>query len=952
MSIRDSLIASANRLGIDPLDWANVIGYETIGTFNPQIRGGKSNKYVGLIQMGPAERKKYGANEQQSFEDNLHASERYMVDRGLKPGMNLLDIYSTINAGRPGKYNASDGHGTVRSHVQEMLGSHRQKAANLLGMDYHPPSGGLDRPVTESDTLRGKGESNTLVGGRPRAQILGEMPGRDGIPFGDSRLGQGFESGGESDNLDTADWATKGYTSVAAPIITPTGISTPNPLQGVGDDPSVKITAPASTPQSRPASALDQPATENNPTWRIADAQARAAPDAGETPANSIIQGSDSSDTLRGQEDTDLLEPEAAASDEHTDLLEPEVAASAPGEPRHSDLSAQDEMTQKSIESINQSIGGKDYVLDSQGNPMPRSPIAGLSSLANKATLGLSNRIAAGVASAFEGEDYNKNLNMLTEQDTLFRKEHPYSSIAGDIVGPLPATLAGMGLVGKGVGVAANALTRVAPEAEAAVTAAGNFLSGNVGRWGGTLGENLAKLSSMVTTGAVEGAEAGVLQSQIDPNRTLADQIAIGAAIGAPFGVAGSLIGKALTTPLAGSIAKGAQEIYTNARSVFRDKNALPFGGNMAMQQNVKDTSQRLLQGEASTRKLQAWTGEAMDSTHPGRNPIREATPDNLARNSSRISSFIDDAVAQSNFKLDDEGLGDLTQWANVYNISKHQGPAFNKLDQEADRILKAIMDNGGRIPGGVIQDITKRESVLGSIINGKDAVNAAHAEALQKIILDTVDRTSAASGGPVINIQGISGTPSELYQLGRKWWKNQKIIEDADKAGTSKFTGVLDPMAMVDAALKPKRGGLSPRSDDLMRNLVHTAPFMPKVSPTGSAHEEAGPVMRVISNALSLQGAAPAAAATAGLIYRLTGSLAGTALGGTVAGMAGKARDTFLRHRMGSPEFANQLIGEPAAVARAQAGTSARRHATIAGGIGGQDFIPGHNFIRNQLEE
>lgn len=108
--------------------------------------------------------------------------------------------------------------------------------------------------------------------------------------------------------------------------------------------------------------------------------------------------------------------------------------------------------------------------------------------------------------------------------------------------------------------------------------------------------------------------------------------------------------------------------------------------------------------------------------------------------------------------------------------------------------------------------------------------------------------------------------------------------------------------------------------------------------------------MMRVISNALTLQGAAPAAAMAGGLAYRLGGSLPFAGIAGSVAGLVGKGRDTFLRNRMASPEFANQLMGEPAALAKAAAGTTARRRATIAAGVGGQEFVPGHNFIRNQL--
>ena len=131
-------ITNASRnLGIDPSDLATAISYETGGTFNHNLWGGKDGNYFGLIQFGPNERARYGVKEGQSVSDQMGAVERYLRDRGLKPGMGLLDVYSTINAGRPGLYDRSDaGHGgapgTVADKVNTQMGGHVTKAATLL----------------------------------------------------------------------------------------------------------------------------------------------------------------------------------------------------------------------------------------------------------------------------------------------------------------------------------------------------------------------------------------------------------------------------------------------------------------------------------------------------------------------------------------------------------------------------------------------------------------------------------------------------------------------------------------------------------------------------------------------------------------------------------------------------------------------------------------------------
>ncbi|TCM25699.1 AcrB/AcrD/AcrF family protein [Novosphingobium sp. ST904] len=123
----------ANRFGLDPSEVAAVMSYETGGTFSPTIMGGKGGQYMGLIQFGPSERKKYGIDKASSPEDWTKAIGDYLQDRGFKRGMGVLDLYSTINAGTPGRYEASDGNGTVRSHVENLLGAHKEKAKGWLG---------------------------------------------------------------------------------------------------------------------------------------------------------------------------------------------------------------------------------------------------------------------------------------------------------------------------------------------------------------------------------------------------------------------------------------------------------------------------------------------------------------------------------------------------------------------------------------------------------------------------------------------------------------------------------------------------------------------------------------------------------------------------------------------------------------------------------------------------
>lgn len=141
--IRGGIIEAASALGIDPVDLATVISYETAGTFDPTKRGPTTQwgQHRGLIQFGEPQAKEYGVNWDDPIGSQLGANgavANYLRKAGVTPGMGILDVYSAVNAGRVGRYNASDANnggapGTVRDKVERQMGGHRQKALSLLG---------------------------------------------------------------------------------------------------------------------------------------------------------------------------------------------------------------------------------------------------------------------------------------------------------------------------------------------------------------------------------------------------------------------------------------------------------------------------------------------------------------------------------------------------------------------------------------------------------------------------------------------------------------------------------------------------------------------------------------------------------------------------------------------------------------------------------------------------
>lgn len=140
-----ALAATAKTLGISPVDLGTVISYETGGTFDPWQRGPttKWGTHRGLIQFGEPQQRQYGVHQGQSAVDQLGSVAKYLQATGVKPGMGILDLYSAINAGAPGRYSASDtaaggAPGTVRDKVEKQMGPHRAKAESLLAGMFTP----------------------------------------------------------------------------------------------------------------------------------------------------------------------------------------------------------------------------------------------------------------------------------------------------------------------------------------------------------------------------------------------------------------------------------------------------------------------------------------------------------------------------------------------------------------------------------------------------------------------------------------------------------------------------------------------------------------------------------------------------------------------------------------------------------------------------------------------
>lgn len=136
----NALVEISNDLGINPIDLATIIGFETGGTYNPDQPGGEGGRYYGLIQFGPSEQRQYGIVPGMSFRNQLTAVAQFLRDRfggvGMETqGASLEDLYTTVLTGNPqGNRNARDSNGTSAISGVRDMGAHREAAMKRYGL--------------------------------------------------------------------------------------------------------------------------------------------------------------------------------------------------------------------------------------------------------------------------------------------------------------------------------------------------------------------------------------------------------------------------------------------------------------------------------------------------------------------------------------------------------------------------------------------------------------------------------------------------------------------------------------------------------------------------------------------------------------------------------------------------------------------------------------------------
>lgn len=147
------VMEAARVLQVPPGELLAIISFETGGTMDPMQSGPTTQwgTHRGLIQFGEPQAEEYGvdfSSPQAALMSQLGPSGaivKYALAHGFIPGQHgAADLYSTINAGGPGRMGASDAHnggtsGTVADKFNTQMQPHRERAYAMLGGEVPPP---------------------------------------------------------------------------------------------------------------------------------------------------------------------------------------------------------------------------------------------------------------------------------------------------------------------------------------------------------------------------------------------------------------------------------------------------------------------------------------------------------------------------------------------------------------------------------------------------------------------------------------------------------------------------------------------------------------------------------------------------------------------------------------------------------------------------------------------
>lgn len=492
------------------------------------------------------------------------------------------------------------------------------------------------------------------------------------------------------------------------------------------------------------------------------------------------------------------------------------------------------------------------------------------------------------------GSTYQQTLDAYKARQGEFEQANPRASMIETIAGNTPTTLAGIATGGGAANVAGNALTKVAPSIGPAIAATGDFLGGNAGEGKG-IANWLLRRGSQATSGAIQGGEAGALQSH-EGEGSVGDQALTGAEIGGPLNTVATPALTRLLAPFRAEIPQESADIGNAASKLGVEIR----GGQLTPNASINKLDSSLASGgneeqiASFNKALPTTIGESAENLAP--TVMKRAMTriggvfDKAAQNGEVDTTSVDPKTglpvfAQKMQELRNEMLAEMPS----------DDPATKRITDAFDRVNQVELSNHGNIPGNEYLALTRQGSTTGRLLRDSDPNVKYWGGQLRDVLDDGLAR----------------GTPQYARELGeaRQQFRNYRVLEPlVDKSPS----GVIDPKALLAPVARQTRDFAQGSGGDLA-TLARAGKFLPSATVQGGAKEVGNHLVNLANKHPIATMAAPFAMAE-GLHFlpeaaSLIGEHPAAAIGTGIAGTTALAARKGLGYIMQKPGYRNLLI-------------------------------------------
>jgi len=403
---------------------------------------------------------------------------------------------------------------------------------------------------------------------------------------------------------------------------------------------------------------------------------------------------------------------------------------------------------------------------------------------------------------------YSEAYKSLEAGQSAYEAEHPGISALTNAVGTLPATATGLRLVQGGARLATASIPRV-----------GAMLTGDVA----TGASGLERFARPLTSNALMGGEASVMQGGVQPGERSWSDIGEGMAAGAAIGGVQRLFGHAMTGDISPYVAENAQRAAS-----------LPTPINLAPRQLSETAPGQVSHGlavdqlKAFQRNLSHSLGEDFDTF----------STENMAKARKNIGDQLSNVVprlgidARGELTAATRGAPNIADDLAAIETKLHanmdpKDPGFSRVEFVLGQLRKELTQAAGRpAPGGFVagekyQTWTNKDGLIDQLNQGN------------------TKRYFADVRGAVENAleRGSPADAVETFRDYRAKYKNLIALEDPAAKAATNTGGLINPDHLPGAL----RGtfddygwkGTGPRSQ-ILADLAEVSKFVPKPTATG----------------------------------------------------------------------------------------------------------------------